>query len=191
MKSFLKGFKEFISKGNVIDLAVAVVIGGAFGKIVSSLVADIIMPFIGALIGTASFTDLTFTINGSIVRYGSFIQTVFDFLIISFFVYLALRLLLGAKGMIVKKSVFTKTELKAFKKQGKSKQDINILENEKVEDLKQIKEKEEAEKKSNSEEVLLQEIRDLLKENLKPASKTQTVTDKPKPKNNSKNNSKK
>ena len=79
----LKEFKEFISKGNVVDLAVGVIIGTAFGKIVTSLVNDIIMPLIGVIIGGINFTNLSVKIGESVIAYGSFIQNIIDFLIIA------------------------------------------------------------------------------------------------------------
>ncbi|MEH7481502.1 large conductance mechanosensitive channel protein MscL [Neobacillus drentensis] len=82
-------FKQFAMKGNVIDLAVGVIIGGAFGKIVSSLVADVIIPLFGLFIGVGAFSKLTY---GSI-KYGLFIQTVVDFLIISFSIFLFVKFL--------------------------------------------------------------------------------------------------
>ena len=80
----LKEFKEFISKGNVVDLAVGVIVGGAFGKIVTSLVNDILMPLLGILLGGIDFTNLTITIRDAKITYGMFIQNVFDFLIVAF-----------------------------------------------------------------------------------------------------------
>ncbi|NLV50318.1 MAG: large-conductance mechanosensitive channel protein MscL [Clostridiales bacterium] len=104
MKKFFKEFKDFALKGNVIDLAVAVVIGGAFGKIVASLVNDIIMPLIGWLLGGVSFTDLKYVItpaSGDVaeaaIRYGAFIQSIVDFLIIAFSIFLFIKLLSKAK----------------------------------------------------------------------------------------------
>jgi len=89
---FFKEFKDFASKGNVIELAVAVVIGAAFGKIVSSLVDDIIMPLVGILVGK-NFASLTLEINGSYIAYGAFIQAIVDFLIIAFCVFLFTKLI--------------------------------------------------------------------------------------------------
>jgi large conductance mechanosensitive channel len=85
----LNEFKKFAMRGNVIDLAVGVIIGAAFGKIVASLVADIIMPIVGLLIGVVDFSKLAY---GSI-KYGVFIQTIVDFLIIAFSIFLIIRLL--------------------------------------------------------------------------------------------------
>ncbi len=93
MKSFIEEFKAFAIRGNVIDLAVAVVIGGAFGKIVSSLVDTIIMPAIGLLLGGIDFTKWAFTLGESTIAYGKFIQSVVDFVIIAFVIFLAIRIL--------------------------------------------------------------------------------------------------
>lgn len=90
-KKQLDGFKEFIAKGNVIDLAVGVIIGGAFGKIVSSLVDDILMPLLGILIGGVDFTSLSVKIGDAVVTYGNFIQNVIDFLIIAVCVYVMIN----------------------------------------------------------------------------------------------------
>ena len=87
----IKEFKEFIMRGNVMDLAVAVIIGGAFGKIVSSLVSDIIMPLIGLIIGGIDFTGLAFSIGSAKVTYGNFINNVIDFLIIALVIFLMIK----------------------------------------------------------------------------------------------------
>ena len=87
-----KDFKAFLMRGNVIDLATAVVIGAAFGKIVTSLVDDIIMPLFGTLVGK-NFASLTVEINGSYIAYGAFIQAIVDFLIIAFCVFLFTKLI--------------------------------------------------------------------------------------------------
>ncbi len=83
----LSGFKDFISRGNVIDLAVAVVIGSAFGALVASLVADLITPLIGAIIGEPDFSGLTLTINGSELTYGNFLNALISFLSVAAAVY--------------------------------------------------------------------------------------------------------
>ncbi len=112
----LKEFKDFAVKGNVVDLAVAVVIGSAFGKIVASFVADIIMPPIGILLGGVNFSDLVFTLKKSIpaqvddagnilteavpavtLNYGNFVQVVINFLIIAFTVFIAVKAINTAK----------------------------------------------------------------------------------------------
>ena len=87
----LKEFKEFAMKGNVIDLAVGVVIGAAFQKIIDSLVNDIIMPLIAALLGKVDFSDLAFMIKDTPIKYGSFITEVINFLIIAFSIFLAVK----------------------------------------------------------------------------------------------------
>ena len=105
----LQEFKEFTMKGNVVDMAVGVIIGGAFGKIVSSLVSDVIMPPIGVLLGGVNFSDLAFTIQEAskaadgttipavVISYGKFIQTVVDFTIVAGAVFLMIKLLSSFK----------------------------------------------------------------------------------------------
>ena len=93
MKKILKEFKEFISKGNVIDMAVGVIIGSAFSKIVTSLVNDIIMPLIGIIIGGLDFTSLSIKIKDSEILYGSFIQNIVDFLIIAACIFTVIKIL--------------------------------------------------------------------------------------------------
>ena len=88
----IKEFKEFISRGNVIDLAVGVIMGSAFGKIVTSLVNDIIMPFVGAIMGGIDFTSLSLTIKDSQIMYGNFIQNIVDFLIIAICIFIMVKL---------------------------------------------------------------------------------------------------
>ena len=101
--AFLKEFKEFAIKGNVMDMAVGVIIGGAFGKIVTSLVNDILMPPIGILLGNVDFKELSFTLKNAVVEgeniispavtwnYGAFIQQVVDFTIVAFCVFLLVK----------------------------------------------------------------------------------------------------
>ena len=91
----LKGFKNFLLRGNVVDLAVAVVVGAAFGAVVASFVADLLTPLIAALVGKPDFSSLTFTVNHSTFRYGHFVNAVVAFLIIALVVYLAVALPLG------------------------------------------------------------------------------------------------
>ncbi len=118
-------FKKFALKGNVIDLAVGVVIGGAFSKIVSSLVDNILMPIVGLLLGGFDFTQLEYTYNKATIKYGQFIQNVVDFFIIAFSIFLFIKLL-----QKFRKKQEVKTEVKA----------------------------------PTTEEKLLSEIRDILKE---------------------------
>ncbi len=87
----LKEFKEFAIRGNVMDLAVAVIIGGAFGKIVTSLVNDMLMPLIGLLLGGINFSDLAITVGGAVVKWGVFVQSIIDFVIIAFVIFLLVR----------------------------------------------------------------------------------------------------
>lgn len=107
--SFISEFKEFAMRGNVIDMAVGVVIGGAFGKIVSSLVSDIIMPVVGVVTGGVNFTDLKLTLKEAAdgapavtINYGSFIQTMVDFLIIAFCIFCVIKTLNTLKNKLPK-----------------------------------------------------------------------------------------
>lgn len=120
-----KDFKEFAMQGNVLDLAVAVVIGAAFGQIVSSLVDNIITPIVGILAGGIDFTGLVIKVGQAEIGYGYFLQSIFDFIIIAFAIFLFIRLLMK---------------------------------------FKREKEEEEVEEEADQQEVLLTEIRDLLKE---------------------------
>lgn len=119
-----KDFKAFAFQGNVVDLAVAVIIGAAFGQIVTALVDNIIMPLIGGIFNGVNFENLVYKIGDAEVAYGMFIQSVFDFFLIALFIFLALRFVLRRKN-----------------------------------------EDEEEEEEVDTHEVLLTEIRDLLKEN--------------------------
>lgn len=89
----IKEFKKFIARGNVIDLAVGVIVGGAFSKIVSSLVDNLLMPLIGIVIGGLDFTNLSITIGAAEIKYGMFLQNVLDFLIISFCIFILVKLI--------------------------------------------------------------------------------------------------
>jgi len=93
MKDFIKEFKAFAIKGNVVDLAAAVVIGTAFGKIVSSLVTNIITPFIGLLMGGIDLSGSTYTIGNAEITYGVFVQSIIDFTIIAFVIFLAVKVI--------------------------------------------------------------------------------------------------
>ena len=88
----LGAFKKFISRGNVVDMAVGVIIGGAFGKIVTSLVNDIVMPLIGLALGKLDFAGLSVKIGETEIKYGSFIQSVVDFIIVAFCIFVVIRL---------------------------------------------------------------------------------------------------
>lgn len=89
----LKEFKEFATKGNIVDLAIGVVMGGAFQKIVTSLVEDIIMPVISILTGKVDFSDMILTIGDASIKYGNFITAIIDFLIIAFSIFLVVKYL--------------------------------------------------------------------------------------------------
>ncbi|NLD79157.1 MAG: large conductance mechanosensitive channel protein MscL, partial [Mollicutes bacterium] len=89
----IKEFKSFISKGNVLDLAVGVIIGGAFGKIVTSLVNDVVMPLLGIILGGVNFSSLYLKVNDSILMYGDFIQSTIDFLLIALCIFFMIKLI--------------------------------------------------------------------------------------------------
>ena len=95
--SLMSEFKQFAMKGNVIDMAVGIIIGAAFGKIVSSFVGDLVMPVIGMAVGGVNFTDLSVSLGTSpagepvLVKYGAFLQSVFDFLIIALAIFMAIK----------------------------------------------------------------------------------------------------
>ena len=124
----IKEFKEFISRGNVLDMAVGVIIGSAFGKIVTSIVNDILMPIIGVIIGGLDFTGLSIQVGSATVMYGQFIQNVIDFLIVAICIF-----------------VLVKFVNKLSKKE-------------------EPKEEKPVEVKKDEQVILLEEIRDLLKE---------------------------
>ena len=91
--STFQEFKQFIARGNVIDLAVGVIIGSAFGKIVSSIVDDILMPLIGVIIGGLDFSNLTIKVEDATIKYGLFIQNVIDFLIVSICIFFIIKII--------------------------------------------------------------------------------------------------
>lgn len=128
---FFNEFKTFIARGNVIDMAVGIIVGSAFTKIVNSLVADVITPAIGIITGKVDVANLSYKINEKLViKYGSFIQALIDFIIIAFVVFVMIKAINGVKTRFEKK-----------------------------EEAAEVKE----EPKPSNEEVLLTEIRDLLK----------------------------
>ena len=89
----LKEFREFVMRGNVMDLAIAVIIGGAFGKIITSLVADILMPLIGLVLGGFSVNDLVITVGDAVIKWGVFVQSLIDFIIVAFVIFMLVRTL--------------------------------------------------------------------------------------------------
>jgi len=103
--SFFTEFKKFAMRGNVVDLAVAVVIGAAFGKIISSLVDGIIMPLIGLILGGINIANKSFTIGQAVVKWGMFLQTIIDFTLIAFSIFIAIKLI----NIIYKKEAETPT----------------------------------------------------------------------------------
>lgn len=93
MRGFMDEFKQFIARGNVMDMAVGVIIGGAFSAITTSLINDIVMPLLGIFTGSISFAALSFEINGAVIAYGNFIQAILNFLIMAFVVFCLIKAL--------------------------------------------------------------------------------------------------
>ena len=112
MKKLMDEFKKFISKGNVLDLAVGVIIGGAFQKIVTSLVNDIIMPLLGIVIGGRDFSNLSIKVKDATINYGTFIQNIVDFLLMAFCIFIFIKLLNSIKDRLEKNK---KEEVKVTK----------------------------------------------------------------------------
>ena len=98
----IKEFKEFISKGNVMDMAVGIIIGGAFTKIVTALVEAILMPFIGIICGGKSVEDMSVMVGNAAIGYGAFIQAIIDFLLVALVLFLILKAFNKAKSVVVK-----------------------------------------------------------------------------------------
>lgn len=137
-KGFVNEFKEFISRGNVLDMAVGVIIGSAFGKIVTSIVNDILMPIIGVIIGGHDFSSLSIEIGDAIINYGMFIQNVIDFLIVAFCIF------------VIVKVVNTITHKEEEKKEATPKKDEQVVLLEEIRDLLK-KEKKTAKAKSKTD----------------------------------------
>ena len=116
-------FKEFIMQGNVVDLAVGVIIGGAFGKIVSSLVEDILMPIIGILIGGLDFSNLSIKVLDAKVMYGAFIQNIIDFLIVAFCIFIFVKVINSATEKLKKEK-----EEEAEEEEAKKSEEVALLE---------------------------------------------------------------
>ncbi len=112
MKSFMKEFKAFAMKGNVMDLAVAVVIGGAFGKIVSSLVDNIITPSIGLFMGGVDFSGYSHQVGDAVLTYGKFVQSVVDFLIVALIIFIVVKGLNKSKAALEKEEAVVEEKTK-------------------------------------------------------------------------------
>ena len=119
----IKEFKEFISKGNVVDLAVGVIIGSAFGKIVSSLVDNVLMPLIGIIIGGIDFSDLTIEFKEAKIAYGLFIQNIIDFLIIAFCIFMFIK----AINKLTKVTEKLKKQEEAKKEEKPAETELSVL----------------------------------------------------------------
>ena len=165
IKSFFKDFKKFISRGNILDLAVAMVVGAAFTKIVTSLVNDLIMPFICAIFGATSVDSLYFTINNAQIYYGKFIQAIIDFLLVAFILFLVLRIVMNAsnafKRTLTEKA--KKEEKKVLKEQGVNMKDKKAV----IKATAELREKNKVVEvpKPTQEELLTQILAELKKQN--------------------------
>ena len=121
MKSFMKEFREFISRGNVMDMAVGIIIGGAFTAIVTALVDSILMPIIGAISGGHSVEDMAWKIGNASIGYGAFIQAVINFLLVAWVLFLIIKALNKAKSMITKPEEEAEEEAVPVQKKSKPK----------------------------------------------------------------------
>jgi large conductance mechanosensitive channel len=121
MKAFIKEFKAFAMKGNVMDLAVAVVIGGAFGKIVTSLVDNIITPAIGLFMGGVDFSGYSHKVGDAVITYGKFVQSVIDFIIVALVIFMVV------KGLTKAKAALDKDEAKAEEKPKEPSEEVILL----------------------------------------------------------------
>lgn len=163
MKNFFNEFKKFITRGNVVDLAVAVIVGGAFGKIVTSLVNDVVMPLISLAVGGANVSDWKWVIKPAVydasgvlvtaensLNYGNFIQTIIDFLIIAFFIFVAIKIVsLSQKKLKELEEDVTKKIKKIKHKKGEE-----VVEEMQIEIVKK--------EAPETTEKILKDIRDLL-----------------------------
>ncbi len=113
--SFWEEFKAFAFKGNIVDLAVAVVIGAAFSKIVTSLVEDLIMPLVGILIGGHDFASLKATVGDASITYGNFIQSIVDFFLVALSIFIFLKIVIGAKNKLIKQEEIVEVEVEETK----------------------------------------------------------------------------
>jgi len=121
MKGFIDEFKAFAVKGNVIDLAVAVVVGAAFGKIVSSLVSNIITPIVGLLMGGLNLSGLSYTVGDAVMTYGVFIQSIIDFTIVAFVIFLVV------KGINKAQALGKEAEVEEVKEPEKPSEEVQLL----------------------------------------------------------------
>lgn len=166
IKNFFVDFKKFISRGNILDLAVAMVVGSAFTAIVTSLVNDIIMPFICAIFGSATVEELYFLVNGAEIYYGKFIQAIINFLLVALVLFIVLRLVMNASNAFKRtlSEYPTKEEKKQLKELGiktKNKKEL-------IEATKELREKNKpapVPPKPTQEELLTQILEELKKQN--------------------------
>lgn len=167
MKGFFRDFKKFITKGNILDLAIAVIIGTAFNAIVTSLANDIIMPFISAFFGKTDVSEFYATLNGAIIPYGVFLQSIINFLIIGLTLFLIVRVYSHTQKTITEELSKRPTveERKELKERGTNMKDRKVLALALVELRKEKEKLNIVPKKSTSEELLTDILAELKKQN--------------------------
>lgn len=127
MKKFINEFKAFISRGNVVDLAVGIIMGNAFTAIVNSLVNDVVMPFVGMLCAGVDIAELSVTVGSAVLKYGAFLQATLNFLIIAFVVFCVVKTLHAARTR-AEKALFKKQEEEAKAEAAKPDPQVVLLE---------------------------------------------------------------
>ncbi|HBD06166.1 MAG TPA: large conductance mechanosensitive channel protein MscL [Firmicutes bacterium] len=173
MRKFFKDFKAFISKGNILDMAVGVIIGSAFSAIINSLVNDILMPVIALMVNVQSLKELSITLHAESApgagdaltwNYGNFIAAIINFLLIALVLFCIIKAVMAANGFTHPKhgECITKQEYKKFRKEGKSKEEIKAINAQRVEEKKKADEEAKRVAFENSTEGLLKKAVELL-----------------------------
>lgn len=166
MKKFFSDFKKFISRGNILDLAVGVIIGTSFSAIVTALVNSILMPLICSIFGADTVEGLAFYINGTAIQYGVFLQAIIDFLLIALVLFIILKVVMSAKGFTTRtfKSLPNRAERKQLKAEGvnlKNRKEVLIA----TKELRERNKPAPIPPKPTSEELLSQILEEIKKQN--------------------------
>ena len=166
MKKFFSDFKKFISRGNILDLAVGVIIGTSFSAIVTALVNSILMPLICSIFGADTVEGLAFYINGTAIQYGVFLQAIIDFLLIALVLFIILKVVMSAKGFTTRtfKSFPSRAERKQLKAEGvnlKNRKEVLIA----TKELRERNKPAPIPPKPTSEELLSQILEEIKKRN--------------------------
>lgn len=173
MRKFFKDFKAFISKGNILDMAVGVIIGAAFSAIINSLVNDILMPVIALVVNVDSLEQLSIVLHPESApgagdaltwNYGNFIAALINFILIALVLFCVLKAVMAAHGLTHPKygEMITKAEYKAFRKEGKTKEEIKAIDKSRIEEKAKQDEIAKQEAYKNSTEYLLKRTVELL-----------------------------